>query len=163
MCTLFTIYISLSKYNPFRGCLVSCGIHTLFVSTPWLAACHNVCVLCVFVVSTVFSIISAMAVESYFSVTAFLFIQTTKRWVVAVEMTCYYFLSTALVLIAVISLILLIMKHRRAIAIQLEQLRSASAPNRNDQLATHLPESDHNRKVVSTSANQTCSYSNQNN
>jgi len=187
---LTPIYISLSGHNPFRGSLLNCAIHKMFVSTPWLAACHNLCVLCVeriiffrypfwysrmitnrviivietiiFVVATVFSILSVITVESYFSIAAFICVQTTKRWVIIVEFTCYYFLCITLVLITIMSLFLLIVKTRRAIAIPLKSLKSTSAPSRNNQQATHLREADDHKKDVANSANRNCGQSDPN-
>ena len=143
----FTVlYISFSGSNPYRGSSWNCSIYKTFTITPMLASWHNLCLLSaervlyfykpfwysrtitnskiiilevlIILTATLFSIFSGINADSYFSVSAFLCLVAISSTSLTIQMICYYFLSVIFIISAIISLLLLVNKHRRAIADQ---------------------------------------------
>ena len=156
--SLTVLYISFSGSNPYRGSPWNCSIYRIFTFTPMLANWHNLCLLSaermfyfykpfwysraitntkiiilevlIILTATIFSILSGIKVDSYFSVSAFLCLVAISTSSLTIQMVCYYFLSVILIISAIISLFVLVNKHRRAIADQVQSVGFSSDSGR---------------------------------
>ena len=156
--SLTVLYISISGSNPYRGRRWNCFIYRIFTFIPILANRHSLCLLCaerilyfyepfwysrvitnrIMVISEIFvllpaalfSAMSVVNVDSYFSVSAFLCMVAISTSSLTIQMVCYYFLSVILVVSAIVSLLVLVSKHRRAIADQVQSIGFTSDSGR---------------------------------
>ena len=156
--SISVLYISFSGSNPYRGNPWNCSIYRIISFTPMLALWHNLCFLSaervlyfyrpfwysrmitnrlililemlILLLATLFSILSGAKAESYFSVSTFLCLVAISTTSLIIQMTCYYFLSVIFIISAIVSLLILIRKHRRAIADQVQSFGFTSHSNR---------------------------------